>query len=174
MCCCCCFCFALCWYQGRPPQTTSANVKHSIFRHFHEDDTRTVSSYLGGRSNNIYFFKSNPFLCFAEPLSTQCLPQRVLFFIHVIILFLAQNQDRGVEKEPEYFPYRDDGRKIFDAIQAMVKDYVALWVLYRNFNQLKENHTPSLLYQCAATISAKAHRITPYPLLNVVSLRRSS
>ena len=41
-----------------------------------------------------------------------------LFFVSIY------NQNRGLDEEPAYFPYRDDGQKIVDAIKSMVRDYV--------------------------------------------------
>ena len=42
--------------------------------------------------------------------------------------FLFINQKRGVDDKNllPYFPYRDDGEKILEVIQNMVKDYIDL------------------------------------------------
>ena len=55
---------------------------------------------------------------------------------------LSINQKRGVDDKDllPYFPYRDDGEKILEVIENIVKDYVDLWV----WMVLEGDHQPGI------------------------------
>ena len=55
-----------------------------------------------------------------------CFKITTVFFFWQFLLFI--NQKRGVDDKDllPYFPYRDDGEKILEVIEQMVKEYMDL------------------------------------------------
>ena len=46
------------------------------------------------------------------------------------VILLSDSQARGIDDRSKlpYFPYRDDGEVIYQAMEDLVNDYVNLWV----------------------------------------------
>lgn len=46
------------------------------------------------------------------------------------VILLSVSQARGIDDRSKlpYFPYRDDGEVIYQAMEDLVNDYVNLWV----------------------------------------------